>query len=58
MIKSIPLTLQSPFPPRIEVRGEVILMKEVFIMLNKENKKLAKHFLLILEMLPLAACVN
>jgi DNA ligase (NAD+) len=42
MIKSIPLTLQTPFPPRIEVRGEVILMKEVFEKLNQENEKAGK----------------
>ncbi len=45
MVGTIPLTLLPPFPPRIEVRGEVIMRKEVFAHLNKEQEaKGLPHF--------------
>ncbi len=36
-IKSIPLALKHPFPPRFEVRGEVFLTLEGFRQLNEER---------------------
>ncbi len=43
-IQSIPLKLRAPFPKKIEVRGEAVLSKKVWKMLNekqaKENKPL------------------
>ena len=41
-IKTIPLVLKTPFPPRIEVRGEAIMKKKVLEELNQKNKKEGK----------------
>ena len=38
-IKNIPLVLNSPFPERIEVRGEALMKKEVLRKLNQKNEK-------------------
>lgn len=43
MIKSIPLTLSSPYPMYIEVRGEAIMSKETLIILNKKNESEGKQ---------------
>ncbi len=42
MIETIPLTLQPPFPERIEVRGEVVMQKRVLKELNDRNRKEGK----------------
>ena len=42
MIKSIPLTLASPFPSYVEVRGEAVMSKKVWQDLNKKNEKEGK----------------
>jgi DNA ligase (NAD+) len=42
MIQSIPLVLNSPYPKKIEVRGEVIMKKNVLKKLNTENEKEGK----------------
>jgi DNA ligase (NAD+) len=42
MIHSIPLVLKSPYPKKIEVRGEAIMRKSVLISLNKKNQKEGK----------------
>lgn len=42
MIKSIPLQLKSPFPNYIEVRGEVVMSRKTWEILNKKNIKLGK----------------
>ncbi len=42
MIKTIPLVLNHPYPKRIEVRGEAIMMKDVLVSLNKKNEKEGK----------------
>ncbi len=42
MIKSIPLVLNTPYPKKIEVRGEAIMRKDVLITLNKQNQKEGK----------------
>jgi DNA ligase (NAD+) len=39
MIDSIPLVLKSPYPKKIEVRGEAIMNKNVLKNLNKKNEK-------------------
>src|SRR3989344_3246173 len=39
MIESIPLVLKSPYPEKIEVRGEVFMRKNVLKKLNERNKK-------------------
>jgi DNA ligase (NAD+) len=39
MINSIPLILKSPYPEKIEVRGEAIMKKKVLEKLNKESEK-------------------
>jgi DNA ligase (NAD+) len=36
-IRGIPLRMQKPFAGRIEVRGEVVMFKEVFDQLNRER---------------------
>ncbi|MDE2031135.1 MAG: NAD-dependent DNA ligase LigA [Patescibacteria group bacterium] len=41
-IESIPLILKSPFPDKIEVRGEAIMRKKVLEDLNKNNLKEGK----------------
>jgi DNA ligase (NAD+) len=43
MINSIPLTLKSPYPERIEVRGEDIMKKSVLKKLNEQNEKEGKQ---------------
>ena len=42
-IKSIPLVLLSPYPDYIEVRGEALMAKKIFISLNKQNEKEGKQ---------------
>jgi DNA ligase (NAD+) len=42
MIDTIPLVLNAPFPDKIEVRGEVIMKKEILDILNEKNKKQGK----------------
>ncbi len=37
-IQSIPLTLPSPYPQYIEVRGEAIMSKKTLVTLNKKNE--------------------
>lgn len=37
MVATIPLTLLPPFPSMVEVRGEVIMRKEVLIYLNEQQ---------------------
>jgi len=39
MIETIPLKLREPFPPYIEVRGEVVMSKKVWNALNKRQLK-------------------
>jgi len=39
MINTIPLRLQAPYPERLEVRGEVIMRKNVLKKLNEKNKR-------------------
>jgi len=41
-ISSIPLILQKPYPPYLEVRGEALLSKETLSRLNLENEKEGK----------------
>ena len=41
-IKSIPLVLNSPFPNKIEVRGEALMKKSVLKKLNERNTKEGK----------------
>lgn len=36
-IRNIPLTIQGDYPPKFEVRGEVMLTKEAFMHLNEER---------------------
>jgi len=38
-IRSIPLRLRGDFPPLLEIRGEIILLKEDFEKLNQERAK-------------------
>ncbi|HAQ02543.1 TPA: NAD-dependent DNA ligase LigA [Candidatus Nomurabacteria bacterium] len=42
MINSIPLKLKSPYPSYLEVRGEVLMPKKVWEVLNKNNTKEGK----------------
>lgn len=42
MIKSVPLVLNHPYPKKIEVRGEAIMMKDVLVSLNEKNEKEGK----------------
>jgi len=41
-VYTIPLKLNSPYPSRIEVRGEVIMKKNILKRLNEYNKKSGK----------------
>ena len=41
-IHSIPLLLQKPYLPHLEIRGEALLSKEMLVKLNKENEKKGK----------------
>lgn len=41
-IKSIPLSLSAPFPPKVEVRGEALMKKGVLKKLNDRNEKEGK----------------
>jgi DNA ligase (NAD+) len=41
-IRSVPLRLQTPCPDLLEVRGEVILLKEDFRRLNEERQRLGE----------------
>lgn len=38
-IRSVPLQLRGEYPPLLEVRGEIILLKEDFKKINEERKK-------------------
>lgn len=42
MINTVPLVLNSPYPARIEVRGEALMKKGVLEKLNKKNEKEGK----------------
>jgi DNA ligase (NAD+) len=42
MIDTMPLVLSAPYPKKIEVRGEVIMKKEILDILNEKNKKQGK----------------
>ena len=42
MIETIPLSLNFPFPDKIEIRGEAIMKKRVLKELNKQNEKEGK----------------
>ena len=42
MINTIPLKLKSPFPSHLEVHGEVVMPKKVWISLNKIQEKEGK----------------
>jgi len=42
MINSVPLVLCSPYPERIEVRGEAIMKKNILKRLNEKNEKEGK----------------
>lgn len=42
VVRSIPLELTAPYPERIEIRGEIIMRKDVLIGLNKEQAKQGK----------------
>lgn len=41
-IKTIPLSLSAPFPPKVEVRGEALMKKNVLKKLNDINEKEGK----------------
>jgi len=41
-INSIPLLLHAPFPEYIEIRGEVVMSKKTFALLNKKNERKGK----------------
>ena len=43
MIESVPLTLRTPFPLKVEVRGEAIMKKHVLRKLNEKNEKEGKQ---------------
>ena len=42
MVRTIPLQLTVPFPPIIEIRGEIIMRKNVLAKLNVQQAKLGK----------------
>ncbi|HTH93310.1 MAG TPA: NAD-dependent DNA ligase LigA [Candidatus Paceibacterota bacterium] len=42
MVRTIPLQLTAPFPPSIEVRGEIIMRKSVLAKLNAIQQKAGK----------------
>lgn len=41
-IQDIPQTLEAPFPPVIDIRGEVYMSKAAFTALNQEQQRLGK----------------
>lgn len=43
MIETIPLKLKKPYPRLLEVRGEVVMSKRVWSILNKKNEKEGKQ---------------
>ena len=43
MIKTVPLKLKAPYPPYLEVRGEVVMSKRAWSILNKRNEKEGKQ---------------
>jgi DNA ligase (NAD+) len=43
MIETIPLKLKSPYPAYLEVRGEIVMPKRVWIYLNKIQEKEGKQ---------------
>ncbi|HLP86797.1 MAG TPA: NAD-dependent DNA ligase LigA [Candidatus Paceibacterota bacterium] len=43
MIMTVPLKLKAPYPPFIEVRGEVVMPKRSWIALNKAQEKEGKQ---------------
>ena len=42
MIESIPLRLKAPYPEHLEVRGEALLSKKVWLALNAQNEREGK----------------
>ncbi len=42
MVRTIPLRLTAPFPPELEVRGEIIMRKSVLTALNKQQAAKSK----------------
>lgn len=42
MVRTIPLQLRAPFPPNIEIRGEIIMKKSVLAKLNAAQEKAGK----------------
>ena len=42
MVRTIPLQLTAPFPPSLEVRGEIIMRKNVLVKLNAIQEKNGK----------------
>ena len=43
MIETIPLKLKKPYPRLLEIRGEVVMSKRVWSILNKKNEKEGKQ---------------
>lgn len=43
MINSVPLKLKAPYPMYLEVRGEVVMPKESWVLLNKIQEKESKQ---------------
>ncbi|MCX6754255.1 MAG: NAD-dependent DNA ligase LigA [Candidatus Nomurabacteria bacterium] len=43
MIDTIPLQLEAPYPPYLEIRGEVVMQKKVWLSLNKIQEKEGKQ---------------
>lgn len=43
MVSSIPLTLFAPYPERVEIRGEIIMQKSVFEILNARQQAEGKQ---------------
>ncbi len=43
MVRSIPLTLNAPFPETVEVRGEIIMRKNILAKLNAIQEKIGKQ---------------
>ena len=56
-IKSIPMTLPDKLP-RLIVRGEVFMPKNVFHKLNRQREEMGSRFLRIPAMLPLVPCAS
>lgn len=43
MVRTIPLQLTAPFPPHVEVRGEIIMKKNILAKLNQIQEKNGKQ---------------